>query len=220
MRQDLTDLAVRTAGGLCLAFHAIQAFDQAWGDLPPYTERYHYARFLSHLAKNRTAEHAAAATQLAIEIFGGLGFLEEYGVYRLHREALVTAIWEGASNIQALDMLEAMHKKSAHESFLDEFMPALEKVGTPQAEEAMRQIDKTLSRLGSLGASEAQWYSKEALRKLADAAQVSLLYSLVEWGGERYALLADLYAERFLRGEPYPHWALNDRTLWFPLELT
>jgi acyl-CoA dehydrogenase len=220
MRRDLTDLAVRTAGGLSLAFHAIQAFDQAWGDRPPYTERYHYARFLSHLAKNRTAEHAAAVTQLAIEIFGGLGFLEEYAVYRLHREALVTAIWEGASNIQALDMLEAMHKKSAHESFLDEFMPALQKCGTPQAQEAMRQIEQTLSRLGSLGASEAQWYSKEALRRLADAAQVALLYALADSSGERYALLADLYAERFLRGEPYPHWALNDKTLWFPLELT
>jgi acyl-CoA dehydrogenase len=219
MRRDLTDLAVRCAGGLSLAFHAIQAFDQAWGDRPPYTERYHYARFLSHLAKNRTAEHAAAVTQLAIEIFGGLGFLEEYAVYRLHREALVTAIWEGTSNIQALDMLEAMHKKSAHEGFLDEFMPALEKYGTPHAREAMRQIEVTLSRLGSLGASETQWYSKESLRKLADAAQVALLYALADRGGERYAKLAELYTERFLKGDPYPHWALNDESLWFPIDL-
>ena len=51
-------------GGLALAFHAIQAFDQAWTERPPYTTAYHYARFLSHLAKNRTADHAAFVTQL------------------------------------------------------------------------------------------------------------------------------------------------------------
>jgi hypothetical protein len=84
----------------------------------------------------------------------------------------------------------------------------------------MRQVDMTFSRLGSLGVTEAQWYSIEALRKLADAAQVALLYELADQGGKRYAKLADLYTERFLRGEPYPHWALNDNTIWFPLELT
>ncbi len=91
VRYDLTDLAVRTAGGLALAFHAIQAFDKAWLEKPPYSPAYHYARFLSHLAKNRTAEHAAFATQLAMELFGGLGFMEDYAISRLHRESLVTA---------------------------------------------------------------------------------------------------------------------------------
>lgn len=123
VRRDLTDLAVRTAVGLSLVVHAIEAFDQAWHDVPPYTPRYHYARFLSHLAKNRTAEHSAEATRLAMELFGGLGFLEEYAVARLYREALVTAIWEGASNIQALDMLESMQKKAAHEPFMAEIVP-------------------------------------------------------------------------------------------------
>lgn len=74
---------------------------------------------------DRTAEHAAETTRLAMEIFGGIGFMEDYAIARLHREALVTAIWEGTSNIQALDLLEAMHKKGAHEAFLDEFIPLL-----------------------------------------------------------------------------------------------
>ena len=83
VRYDLTDLAVRTAGGLALAFHAIRAFDQAWHERPPYTSAYHYARFLSHLAKNRTADHATFATQLAMEVFGGVGFMEDFAISRL-----------------------------------------------------------------------------------------------------------------------------------------
>ena len=219
IRRDLTDLAVRIAGGLSLVFHAIHVFDGAWRETPPYTDRYHYARFLSHLAKNRTAEHAAHATLLAMELFGGLGFLDEYVVSRLHREALVTLIWEGTSNIQALDMLEAMHKKAAHESFLDEVVHMLERAGTAEASHTRATLQQAIEHLASLGRDEAQWYSKDALSTLADAATVALLYDLADHAGERYARLAALYAQRFLDHAPYPDWALADRDLWFPMTM-
>ncbi len=225
IRNDLTDLAVRMAGGLSLIFHTIEAFDRSWHATPPYDERYgsgryhyHYARFLSHLAKNRTAEHAAQSTQLVMELFGGLGFLDEYAVARLHREALVTIIWEGTSNIQALDMLEAMHKKSAHESFLDEFVPILERAHTQEAKLALETMEEVLDQLASLDPEQAQWYSKDALRVLADVAQVALLYDLAERAGERYAKLAALYAHRFLNHAPYPAWALTDQAVWWPMD--
>jgi len=218
VRWDLTDLAVRTAGGLCLIFHAINAFDRAWQERPPYSISYHYARFLSHLAKNRTAEHAAVGTQLAMELFGGLGFLEEAAVARLHREALVTAIWEGTSNIQALDMIEAMHKKGAHEPFLDDFVPRLQAAGTSEARLALQTIETVLEDLGMLGIHEVQWISKDSLTRLADAVQVALLYDLAQLGGERYDRLARLYAHRFLAHEPYPSWALKDREVWWFLK--
>jgi acyl-CoA dehydrogenase len=219
VRRDLTDLAVRTAGGICLAFHAVEAFDKAWHNTPPYSLAYHYARLLSHLVKNRTADHAAACTLLAMELFGGQGFLDEIGVARLHREALVTPIWEGTSNIQALDMLEAMAKKGAHEPFLDEFVGLLEQAGTEEALLARVALQETLADLNRQQVQEAQWYSKDALARLADAAQVGLLYALAEQGGERYAKLAALYAHRFLKGEPYPAWALSDRQVWAPASM-
>ncbi len=219
VRYDLTDLAVRTAGGLALTFHAIQAFDAAWNDRPPYTSAYHYARFLSHLAKNRTADHAASATQLAMELVGGLGFMEDFAISRLHREALVTAIWEGASNIQALDLLESMQKKGAHEPFLDEFLPLLDRGSQKAASLAQQAIGEMLAQLGSVSLPEAQWHAKHALRRLADAAQVALLYRLADCAGERYARLADLYASHFLAGEAYPAWALEDRQVWWPVEM-
>lgn len=221
VRHDLTGLAVRTAGGLALAFHAIDAFDKAWLERPPYTAAYHYARFLSHLAKNRTADHAAFCTQLAMELFGGLGFLDDFAIARLHREALVTAIWEGGSNIQALDLLEAMDKKAAHAPFLDEFIPMLERAGEPDAHLARQKIEQTLGDLAALPPQQAQWYAKRALSDLADAASVGLLFDLAQRapGGERYARLARLYAAHFLRGEAYPAWALEDRMVWLPPEL-
>jgi alkylation response protein AidB-like acyl-CoA dehydrogenase len=219
VRRDLTDLAVRTAGGLCLVFHAIDHFDRAWIEVPPYSAPYHYARFLSHLAKNRTADHAAEVTRLAMEIFGGLGFMDECAVARLHREALITPIWEGTSNIQALDMIEVMQKKGAHEPFLDEMIPLLDQAGTPEAHQARKAIEMTFDHLGGLSLEAVQWYCKDALARLADAAQVALLYRLAENGGERYAKIAALYARRFTLGEPYPDWALEDSEIWMPRAL-
>jgi alkylation response protein AidB-like acyl-CoA dehydrogenase len=213
MRRDLTDIAVRTTGSMVLAFHGIELFDAAWHAEPPYTPEYHYARFFSHLIKNRTAEHAAYVTQLAMEVFGGLGFMDESPLPRLHREALVTSIWEGTSNIQALDMLEVMQKKGAHEMFLDAFS---EKSADSLGERAMRVIQTGLADLEGKSAAQAQWGAKELLRSLADAATVMLLVDLANSAGDRYRRVAELYAQRFLDKFEYPAWALEDQQLWLP----
>jgi hypothetical protein len=43
-----------------------------------------------------------------------MGTLEEYGVERWLREAMILAIWEGPPHRQILDGLEAMERKGAH----------------------------------------------------------------------------------------------------------
>lgn len=220
IRYDLLDLAVRIAAGVSLVFRAVDAFDQAWQSRPPYSSEYHYARLLSHLVKNSTADHSAHCTRLAMELFGGIGFLEDFAISRLHRESLVTAIWEGSSNIQALDMLEVIRKKGSHESLLDEFIPLFDAVGTSEARVARNTIETSLAKLEGMSPEVAQWYAKDILNQLANAAQVGLLYRLAEKAGERYALLARLYAQHFLNKDPYPDWALEKRELWWPIELT
>lgn len=214
IRRDLTDLAVRSAAGLALAFYSVQKFNEAWEDRPPYTPRYHMARFVTHLAKNRTAEHAAAMTQSAMELFGGLGFLEEYAVARWHREALITPIWEGPSNIQALDFLETVTKQKAHRTFLSEMIPILEGFGTPNASRAQTVMEQALSHLEHLSGREAQWYAKHDLQRVADATQVGLLYQMAEDQGSRYEKLADLYVARFLDHDEYPSWVDGDPSIW------
>lgn len=214
IRRDLTDLAVRSAAGLALAFYGVQKFDGAWADRPPYSDRYHLARFVTHLAKSRTADHAAAMTALSMELFGGLGFLEEYGVARWHREALITPIWEGPSNIQALDFLETVKRQRAHQAFLSEVVPMLDHAGTSESQHARTQLERHLERLATLEGREAEWYAKESLTVVADAAQVALLYDMARTQGEPYARLAELYSIRFLRHQEYPFAVDEDANLW------
>lgn len=214
IRRDLTDLAVRSAAGLALAFYGAQKFDASFEDQPPYSDRYHLTRFVTHLAKSRTADHGSAMTSMAMELFGGLGFLEEYGVARWHREALITPIWEGPSNIQALDFLETVKRQRAQYPFLSEIVPMLDNAGTPEAQFAKAQLEQQLEQLSALHGREAEWYAKQALTRIADATQVALLYDMAADQGDRYARLAELYALHFLRHEEYPFRVDQERSIW------
>jgi len=215
VRWDLLELAVRMAGGWALAFLAVDAFERIWRQPDPDGPEAARARALLHAAKNRTADHAAEVTRLAMELFGGLGFLEEYAVARWHREALITPIWEGPANIQALDLREAVRRKGAADPLRAALAPHLAQ-GTAAARRARAALDEALA---TLAAEDAEAYAKAATARLADAAQVAALYAVAATGGERYARLAELYAARFLDGADYPQAALADPALIdLPLE--
>jgi hypothetical protein len=49
-----------------------------------------------------------------MEVYGGLGTLQEFRVERWLREAMILAIWEGTSHRQILDGLEVVERKNAH----------------------------------------------------------------------------------------------------------
>ena len=57
----------------------------------------------------------------ALECLGGAGFVEESILPRLYREAPLNAIWEGAGNVIALDVLRALQRSpEAGEAFVAE----------------------------------------------------------------------------------------------------
>jgi alkylation response protein AidB-like acyl-CoA dehydrogenase len=67
-------------------------------------------RLLTPLAKLWTGKLAVRVASETVEAFGGMGYLEDSGIPLLLRDAQVFPIWEGASNVQALDALGAFSK--------------------------------------------------------------------------------------------------------------
>jgi short/branched chain acyl-CoA dehydrogenase len=59
-------------------------------------------RHAAAVAKVYATESAVTATRTATQIFGGYGFMEEYPVARLYRDAKVLEIGEGTSEVQRL----------------------------------------------------------------------------------------------------------------------
>jgi alkylation response protein AidB-like acyl-CoA dehydrogenase len=56
----------------------------------------------SAIAKYKAAETAMKVTTEAVQIHGGYGYVKEYHVERLMREAKLTQIYEGTSEIQQI----------------------------------------------------------------------------------------------------------------------
>ena len=206
VRRDLLDLEVAIEGSLALTFRAIEGFQQAWTDQPPYHPTYHFARLLAHITKNVTADMAAEVTRAAMELHGGLGFLREFPVERWHREALITPIWEGPSNIQALDLLEVIAKKGAHKLLLEDVQRHESEVRAGRETYALARdrIEKALSALASSSESEAQFFGKDTLNDLGHAIAAAQLVRIANsLASSRFARVAAMYARRYLERKRY-----------------
>lgn len=114
LRKQFDERLSGLRAAFALAWEAAGLLNEVWQERPPYSPRYHLFRLVAHLAKYWTAEFAAQTAKWSMEVHGGLGTLEEYGVERWLREAMILAIWEGTPHRQALDALEVIERKQAH----------------------------------------------------------------------------------------------------------
>ena len=87
----LADMAMRVAASRALLHAAATARDRGQ----------HITQF-SAMAKLQASETAMWVTTQAIQIFGGYGYVKDYPVERLFRDAKVTEIYEGTSEIQRI----------------------------------------------------------------------------------------------------------------------
>lgn len=202
IQKDLLEMELMIEGGMVVTFKAIDQFQRSWEALPPsYDEKYHYARLLTHISKYITAEIASQVSKMTMEIHGGIGFLEEFPIERLHREALITPIWEGTGNIQALEMLEAMMKKEAHKQLLKDLEKIVNETKDSIASKTLDFIKDKLATLLTYREYEMQFYSKDLLSTLGHGISVILLSNMgYKLGIERFTILANIYYERFLMG--------------------
>jgi 3-(methylthio)propanoyl-CoA dehydrogenase len=63
------------------------------------------ADLLTPLSKAWCTDLGVELTSMAIQIFGGMGFVEETGVAQHYRDARIAPIYEGTNGIQALDLI-------------------------------------------------------------------------------------------------------------------
>lgn len=61
--------------------------------------------FLTPIVKGMLTENGIECTHLALQIYGGHGYIAEHGMEQYVRDARITTIYEGTTQIQALDLL-------------------------------------------------------------------------------------------------------------------
>ncbi len=62
------------------------------------------------IAKVRCSDTAMAVTTDAVQLHGGYGYLEDYAVERMMRDAKVTQIWEGTNQIQRMMIAKEIYE--------------------------------------------------------------------------------------------------------------
>jgi alkylation response protein AidB-like acyl-CoA dehydrogenase len=94
----LADMQTRTAAGRALLYEACRMADENAPGLGMHTS----------MAKLFCSDTAMWVTVEAIQILGGYGYVTEYPVERMMRDAKITQIYEGTNEIQRLVVARAM----------------------------------------------------------------------------------------------------------------
>ncbi|MFC9911344.1 acyl-CoA dehydrogenase family protein [Streptomyces sp. NPDC127197] len=107
MRNVLADLALESEAATTLALRLAAAYDDG-GE-----QERAFLRLAVPAAKYWVTKRCAPVAVEAAECLGGNGYVEESGLPRLVRESPLNSIWEGAGNVQALDVLRALQREPA-----------------------------------------------------------------------------------------------------------
>jgi acyl-CoA dehydrogenase len=89
----IADMATKIEAARLLTWQAAWMLDAGWG---------RKATLYSSMAKRFAADTAMEVTTDAVQIFGGYGYIKEYPVEKLMRDAKLYQIYEGTSQIQRL----------------------------------------------------------------------------------------------------------------------
>jgi alkylation response protein AidB-like acyl-CoA dehydrogenase len=96
----LADMETRTEAARGLLYRVGQMLD-AGVDGPPLTKA-------AAMAKLACSDAAMAVTTDAVQVLGGYGYVTEYPVERMMRDAKITQIYEGTNQIQRLVIAREM----------------------------------------------------------------------------------------------------------------
>lgn len=86
----IADLAIELLAGRVLLDHVGRLVDEGVEDISVEAS----------MIKVKASDLAMRLTTDAVQVFGGYGYVKDYRVERLMREAKITQIWEGTNQIQ------------------------------------------------------------------------------------------------------------------------
>lgn len=137
MRATLLPMLLDTEAALGLVLESASRLDDAdAGD----AEACRLVRVLTPLAKYTVCKQARSVTGEAMEIRGGNGYIEDWVNPRLLRDAHLGSIWEGSSNVIALDVLRCIRQDSAHHLLADTYLQRLRAIDEPEISALVRSV--------------------------------------------------------------------------------
>jgi acyl-CoA dehydrogenase len=156
-QQTLADLQAELEACFHLTFYVVELLGKAEQPDSDDATR-NLLRLLTPIAKLTTAKSAVAGVSEAIECFGGIGYLEDSGLPTLLRDAQVLPIWEGTTNVLALDVLKVLKQIGGLQQYLTVIRSLTAQVSLPDLEPAVKVVRESTTQI-------AEWIQKRSSSK-------------------------------------------------------
>ncbi|ETW99415.1 MAG: hypothetical protein ETSY1_15095 [Candidatus Entotheonella factor] len=206
IQEQLVQLTVDLEATTALIFEVAAALEEAQttADAAAHLR----FRILAPVVKYRTGEQNMDFAQAAVEMLGGNGYVRDFGTPKLLRDAQVNTIWEGTSNICALDLLRGIAKQRGHQPVLERarqlagsatLAPAKRLAET--ALHVVKEVEQAVAALTKASETRCQQQARRMAELVGDAMALACLTAEAERGVQvgnyRKALLGELFALRF-----------------------
>ncbi|TRW94589.1 DNA alkylation response protein [Paracoccus sp. M683] len=182
MRRQLAKMLLAAEQGRSVAFHTARVLDAAdRGD----AEMAAVLRILTPLLKFRACRDARKVAGDAMEVRGGCGYIEEWSDARVLRDAHLGSIWEGTSNIVALDVMRAARREGAGDALHAYLGKCLqEDIEAPLADRLRDVLDRVMSLLRAASGQDGLAEASET-RRAASAVYNIASATFLAWEAAR-----------------------------------
>jgi hypothetical protein len=226
MCETLFELLLDTESSAAMMFYTASVYDKA--DAGSDRDQL-LLRILTPLIKGYICKRARYATAEGMEARGGNGYIEDWINPKLVRDAHLGSIWEGTTNIIALDILRALVKDGAGAVLFNGIDSRISNVNDPLARraaellrQAVNKVKAQSKRIVEMQGSERELFAKPLMERLYHVCAASLLleeadYQISQEGSYRKLYLAVQYLHRHLFANGLDELALSDQSLvkWF-----
>jgi putative acyl-CoA dehydrogenase len=166
MENVLADLALESEGMVAMMLRIARSFDESRSDARAGI----FMRLSVAVQKYWTCKRTPWAVYESLECLGGNGYIEEWPLARLYRQAPLNSVWEGSGNVICLDVLRVLQREPEALDVMLEEIDLAAHSAHPEIKRNSEHI-KTLAGRGAGLESSA----REITERLALGLQASLL---------------------------------------------
>lgn len=197
VQETLSRLKAKWHASLIALFDLIERYDRVTAGAANEEEQY-VVRLLIALLKKETAENAVHFAHESIELHGGNGYIEDFVLPRMLRDAQVLTVWEGPANILAHELIR-LSKKGAHESLLKILKGSGHEALESKADELSEKFKLFMEMPEHLQTLEA----KPLMVELTLLYEAVCAYRHGMKHGKREQMLAEIYMEEYIEKRSY-----------------
>jgi alkylation response protein AidB-like acyl-CoA dehydrogenase len=185
VRRMLMDIKSQVEAMRSVAFYTAFQLDNAHAnpDEKVKADAQSLVEFFTPIVKAWSTEVSTGLVSEALQVFGGMGFVEEAGVAQYYRDVRITQIYEGTTGIQANDLLGRKFLKDMGKTAtrligeIQATVKELEGSDNDQLQAIGKQLGKTVGALGEA----SMWFGANALKDMRVTFAGAVPY-LMLWG--------------------------------------